>query len=359
MPTTRNRRPGRLRSAALVLVALLVVPACSSGSSESRTPGPATVLRLGYFPNVTHAAAVLAVRNGAFQQALTDTRLETATFDAGPEAIEALLSGAIDATFIGPNPAINAYVRSGGDALRIVAGATNNGASLVVAQDVNGPQDLKGRTLATPQFGGTQDVTLRKWLLDNGLRTMTTGGDDVDIINQRNAQTLTMFRSGLLAGAWLPEPWASRLVQEAGAKVLLDERILWPDQQFQTTVLIVARQYLVDHPQTVQALISGEVAEIEAIRADPGGSRDELNAALAELGGKPLPDATIRSAFESIAPTWDPLPGSLNTIAAHAHEVGMLSDLPDLTGIYDLAALNTVLAAQGQPPVSAAGLGTD
>ncbi len=332
----------------------------AAGSGQGAAPvSDAETLRLGYFPNVTHAAAVLGVKNGTFQQALGNTKLETSTFNAGPAAIEALLSGAIDATFIGPNPAINAFVKSNGDALRIVAGATNNGAALVVKPEINSPADLKGKTLATPQLGGTQDVALRKWLLDNGLKVQTTGGNDVDIVNQDNSQTLDLFKTGEIDGAWLPEPWASRLVLEAGGKTLVDEKTLWPDEKFQTTVLISSRQFLQDHPGTIEALIKGEIDEIDAIRADPAKAQTDLNAAIGELTGKPLKDTTIQAAFANIEPTWDPLAGTLNTIAQHGVEAGTLSQAPDLTGIYDLTALNKVLAADGKPPVSAAGLGSE
>jgi len=334
----------------------------AAGSAEGSAAAAGTAaetLRLGYFPNVTHASAVLGVKDGTFQDALGDTKLETSTFNAGPAAIEALLSGAIDATFIGPNPAINAFVKSNGDALRIVAGATDNGAALVVKPEINGPEDLKGKTLATPQLGGTQDVALRKWLLDNGLKVQTTGGADLDIVNQENAQTLDLFKSGEIDGAWLPEPWSSRLVLEAGGKTLVDEKTLWPDEKFQTTILISSRQFLADHPETIEALIKGEVAQTEAIAADPAKAQTDLNAAIGELTGKPLADTTIQAAFANIEPTWDPLAGTLNTIAANGVEAGTLTEVPDLNGIYDLTALNKVLVAAGKPPVSASGLGQE
>ena len=334
----------------------------AAGSAEGSAAAAGTAaetLRLGYFPNVTHASAVLGVKDGTFQDALGDTKLETSTFNAGPAAIEALLSGAIDATFIGPNPAINAFVKSNGDALRIVAGATDNGAALVVKPEINGPEDLKGKTLATPQLGGTQDVALRKWLLDNGLKVQTTGGADLDIVNQENAQTLDLFKSGEIDGAWLPEPWSSRLVLEAGGKTLVDEKTLWPDEKFQTTILISSRQFLADHPETIEALIKGEVAQTEAIAADPAKAQTDLNAAIGELTGKPLADTTIQAAFANIEPTWDPLAGTLNTIAANGVEAGTLTEVPDLKGIYDLTALNKVLVAAGKPPVSASGLGQE
>jgi NitT/TauT family transport system substrate-binding protein len=358
--STTRLRPARLIAAAAVVALAAVTAACSSGSeAPAAAPGPADTLRLGYFPNVTHAAAVLGVADGTFAEALGDTALETTTFNAGPAAIESLLSGAIDATFIGPNPAINAFVQSEGDAIRIVAGATDNGAAFVVQPEISGPQDLVGTTLATPQLGGTQDVALRKWLLDNGLKVQTTGGSDVDIVNQENSQTLDLFKSGEIDGAWLPEPWASRLVLEAGAKTLLDEKILWPDEKFQTTILIVSRPFLEQHPETVEALIAGEIAEIEKIRADPATAQTELNAAIGELTGKPLAEATITAAFANIEPTWDPLAGTLNTIAANGVEAGTLKEVPNLEGIYDLRALNKVLVADGKPPVSAAALGQE
>ena len=333
--------PSRLLAAGAAIALAAVTAACSSSSESAQSSSAATsaaaasqsaaeTLRLGYFPNLTHAAAVLGVKEGTFQQALGDTKLETSTFNAGPAAIEALLSGAIDVAFIGPNPAINAFVKSNGDALRIVAGATDNGAALVVKPEISSPADLRGRTLATPQLGGTQDVALRKWLLDNGLKVPTTGGNDVDIINQENSQTLDLFGTGEIDGAWLPEPWASRLVLEAGAKTLVDEKTLWPEEKFQTTVLISSRQFLQDHPGTIEALISGEVDQIDAIKADPAKAQTDLNAAIGELTGKPLADNTIQAAFDNIELTWDPLAGTLNTIAQHGVEAGTLTEVPDL-----------------------------
>ena len=381
MSILRNTRlkPSRILAVAVIAAVASVTAACSSGSTanESTTSAAdpsaaaavgsgeavagtaAETLRLGYFPNVTHASAVLGVADGTFQEALGDTTLETTTFNAGPAAIESLLSGAIDATFIGPNPAINAFVKSNGDALRIVSGATNNGAAFVVKTDINGPEDLKGKTLATPQLGGTQDVALRKWLLDNGLKVQTTGGSDVDNVNQDNSQTLDLFKSGEIDGAWLPEPWASRLVLEAGGKTLLDEKTLWPDEEFQTTILISSRQFLEEHPATIEALIKGEIAATEAIDANPAQARTDLNKAIGDLTGKPLADTTIQAAFANIQPTWDPLAGTLATIAENGVEAGTLAEVPNLDGIYDLTALNKVLAAAGKPPVTAAGLGKE
>ena len=334
------------------------------GSAKSGAPGSAAstaaaALRLGYFANVTHAPAVLGVADGTFAKALGNTKLETQVFGAGPAAIEALNAGAIDAAFLGPSPAINSFVKSHGDSLRIVAGATENGASLVVKPSITSAADLKGKSIADPQLGGTQDVSLREYLFKNGLKVKTNGGSDVDVVNQDNSQTLNLFKSGQIDGAWLPEPWASRLVSEAGAKTLVDEKTLWPGQSFPTTILIVAKNYLEQHPDTVQALITGELAAIKEITADPTKSAAAVNDALGKLTGKKLSDAVIASSFKNIKVSDDPLASTYNTSSQHAVDGGLLKSVPDLNGILDLRILNKLLKAAGQTPVSAAGLGQE
>jgi NitT/TauT family transport system substrate-binding protein len=369
----------RLIGATVLVGAIALTSACSSSSSGSSSSGAASpaaavsgtagsgsaastaagTLRLGYFANVTHAAAVLGVADGAFAKALGDTKLETQVFNAGPAAIEALNAGAIDAAFLGPSPAINSFVKSHGDSLRIVAGATENGASLVVNPSITSAADLKGKSIADPQLGGTQDVSLREYLFKNGLKVKTNGGSDVDVVNQDNSQTLNLFKSGQIDGAWLPEPWASRLVVEAGAKTLVDEKTLWPNESFPTTILIVAKSYLEQHPDTVQALITGELAAIKEIVADPTRSAGAINDALGKLTGKKLSDAVIASSFKNIKVSDDPLASTYNTSSQHAVDGGLLKSVPDLNGILDLRILNKLLKAAGQTPVSAAGLGQE
>ena len=224
-----------------------------ASARPTESAGEEVTLRLGYFPNVTHAPAIVGVDTGAFQDALGDNvTLETATFNAGTEAIEALFAESIDASFIGPNPAINGFAETDGEILRIVAGSTSGGASLVVSDDITEAADLAGATLASPALGGTQDVALRAWLADNGLVTDLSGGGDVEIINQANGDTLTAFQEGSIAGAWVPEPWATRLVLEGDGHVLVNEADLWPDGQFVTTHLIVATEFLEEHPDVVE-----------------------------------------------------------------------------------------------------------
>ena len=302
---------------------------------------------------------MLGVADGTFQTALGSTKLTTQVFNAGPAAIEALNAGSIDAAFLGPSPAINSFVKSKGDSLRIVAGATANGASLVVKSDITSAADLKGKKIATPQLGGTQDVALREYLFSKGMKVKTNGGSDVDVISQDNSQTLDLFKSGQVDGGWLPEPWASRLVIEAGAKTLVDESTLWPNKLFPTTILIVSKKYLADHPDTVKALLTGELTEIDSITKDPTKAATAINDAIGKLTGKKLSDAVAKAAFANIKVTVDPLASTYQASGQHAVDGGLLKSAPDVNGIFDLRIVNALLKAQGKPAVSADSLGQE
>jgi NitT/TauT family transport system substrate-binding protein len=350
------RNSPRFRRRSLVIGSAALLAALSGAATVSATNPPAeaesVTLRLGYFPNVTHAPAIVGVDSGAFAEALGgNVALETANFNAGGEAIEALLSGAIDATFIGPNPAINGFAQSNGEALRIVAGSTSGGASLVVAEGIDSPDDLADATLASPALGNTQDVALRAWLADNGYATDTAGGGDVHVVNVENADALTQFQAGDLDGAWVPEPWATRLVLEGGGHVLVDERDLWPEGDFVTTHLIVATGYLDEHPDVVSGLLNGLVDTIDTINADPAAAQADTNDGIEAITENRLADETIAGAFEHLTFTVDPIASSLQGSADDAVAVGLLEEV-DLTGIYDLTLLNAVLAERGLEPVS-------
>jgi len=325
----------------------------STAATTAESSGEQVTLRLGYFPNVTHATALVGVESGTFAAALGDNvKLETQTFNAGPEAVEALFAEALDATFIGPNPAINAYAQSNGEAVRIISGSTSGGASFVVQPDITGPENLAGTKLATPQLGGTQDVALRAWLAENGLETDTSGGGDVSILPQENGATLDAFKAGEIDGAWLPEPWATRLVLEGGAKVLFDERDIWPEGQFVTTHLIVRTAYLDEHPDVVKKLLEGQVQATELVNSDATAAQAQVNIQIEAITGKALDEQVLATAWEHLEFTVDPVASSLQTSADHAIGIGLLDDV-DLTspGIYDLTLLNEVLAANGQPAV--------
>jgi NitT/TauT family transport system substrate-binding protein len=342
-----------IRALALAATALLTATALTAcgDDSSSGTNGEAKTIRLGYFPNITHAPALVGVNKGFFQQALGSTKLEAKTFNAGPAAIEALFSGAIDATYIGPNPAINGWAQSKGTGLKIIAGSTSGGAGLVVKPGINGPADLKGKKIATPQLGNTQDVALRSWLKQNGLNADQQGGGDVSVLPQDNATSLQAFAQGAIDGAWIPEPNLSRMVLESNGKLLVNEKDLWPNGQFVTTHLIVTQDFLKKYPATVKKLLQGHIESIKYIQTNNADAQKAANAQLAALSGKPLKDNILAAAFKNLTFTNDPIASSLYASAQHAQDVGLLKPV-DLKGIYDLGPLNELLKADGQPEVS-------
>jgi NitT/TauT family transport system substrate-binding protein len=334
-------------AAALSLVALAA--ACGGGASaDGSKTSPATELKLGYFPNVTHAGPVYGVASGIYARALGSTKLSTQTFNAGPAEVEALFAGAIDAAYIGPGPAVNAFLKSKGDVI-LVAGATSGGAQLVVRPGVT---DLKGKTIADPQTGGTQDIALRTYLAGKGFKVDKQGAGDVTVIGQDNAQTLDLFKAGKVDGAWVPEPWASRLVIDGGGTVLLDEKSLWPGGKFITTNLLVRKAFLTQHPETVKALLQAQLEADKEITANPSKAQTVVNAALKTLTGKSLKPAVIVRAFSNITVTEDPLASTLKELADHAFATGLVKQ-GDLKGIYDLTLLREVLGRD----VDDAGLG--
>ncbi|BCT77289.1 sulfonate ABC transporter substrate-binding protein [Sinomonas cyclohexanicum] len=341
-------------------------PGAAAVSDAAGTPAPQ--LRLGYFGNVTHAPALIGVQEDLLGTALKDAgtpELSTQVFNAGPAAIEALNAGAIDAAYVGPNPAINSFVQSHGESVAVIAGAAAGGAQLVVKAGITSPDQLKGAVLATPQLGGTQDVALRAYLAGKGLKTSPNGGGDVTVNPTDNAQTLKLFADGKIDGAWLPEPWASRLVLQAGAHVLVDEKELWDGTGtgkpglFPTTVLIVNKKFAADHPQTVQALLKGHVAAIDWLnRASPAERAAAVNAGLKAAAGAELPANVLERSLANITFTADPLAGAFPKLLHDGVTAGVTKDA-DLHGLFDLRGLNEALAAADHPPASAAGLGQE
>ncbi|MFC8615949.1 ABC transporter substrate-binding protein [Micromonospora purpureochromogenes] len=324
--------------------------ACGDDDSGAGGSGPVT-LRLGYFPNITHAPAVVGVEKGIFAQQLgTDVKLETKTFNAGPAAIEAIFSGALDATYIGPNPTVNAFSKSNGEAVRVVSGAASGGVALVVKPGITSVEQLRGKKIATPQLGNTQDVALRYWLKEKGLKTTKEGGGDVKVVPQENSQTVETFNSGAIDGAWVPEPFVSRLVN-AGGTVLVDERDLWPDRKFVITNLIVSTKFLKAHPDVVQKLVAGQVAANEFVNSKPDESQQAISAAVGKITGKPLDLKLIKQAWPTLEFTNDPIAASLKTGLDHAVAVE-LTKPTSLDGLYDLKYLNEALKATGKPEVA-------
>jgi NitT/TauT family transport system substrate-binding protein len=351
---------GLRRAAAGLLTAGLLLAGCGGGAGGGAAADPPSTLRLGYLPNLTHAPAIAGVERGFLQSALGPaTRLRTQIFNAGPAAVEALFGGAVDAAYVGPNPAINGFIRSHGAALRIVSGATSGGAALVVqpGRGIRSAADLRRRRIATPQLGNTQDVALRSWLRRHGLATDPQGGGEVRVVATDNPTTLQLFEQGQIDGAWVPEPWASRLVDEAHGTVLVDEASLWPpDGRFPTTELVAARGFLDSHPDTVRRLVAGNVAAIDWLNTHPAEARTAVNAALRQLTQSALSERVLADAWGHLGFSADPLAARLQREADAAGAAGLLATT-DLHGIEDLRPLDAVLAGLGRPAVSDAGLG--
>ncbi|MFG2353363.1 aliphatic sulfonate ABC transporter substrate-binding protein [Streptomyces sp. NPDC048521] len=363
--------PSRLRRgiAAIAALPLLTLAACGYGS-ESKDDNTTKVaagakkidgldsVKIGYFGNLTHATALVGNQKGFFQKELGATKASYATFNAGPSEIEAINSGSIDIGWIGPSPAINGYTKSDGKSLKIIGGSASGGVKLVVNPDkIKSLKDVKGKKIATPQLGNTQDVAFLNWIADQGWKVdAQSGKGDVTVVRTDNKITPDAYKSGSIDGAWLPEPTASKLVAEGG-KVLLDESTLWPDKKFVITNIIVRQDFLREHPKAVEAVLKASVETNKWINAHPDEAKAAANKQLESDSGKALPAGVLDPAWKSVQFTDDPLASTLSTEAEHAVKAGLL-DKPNLKGIYDLTILNKVLKAEGESTVGDAGLGS-
>jgi NitT/TauT family transport system substrate-binding protein len=322
--------------------------AINTQTSEQNT------LRIGYFPNINHAQAVIGLGNGDFQRSLGDNvQVTTQIFNAGPSAIEALFANQIDVTYVGPNPAINGYVQSNGEALRVISGAASGGAVFVVRNDsgINSPQDLANKKFSSPQLGNTQDVALRNYLLDNGYNTKDKGGN-VEIIPARTADIVSMMTQKDIDGAWIPEPWGAKLIKETNAKVLVDERDLWPEGQFVTAHIIARTDYLEENPEIIKKLLEAHIDETNWINNNPDDALQTFNEELNKLTGKMIPEDEYREGMSRLELTFDPIKESLFKSADDAFNIGFLGKTrPDLSRIYDLTILNEVLKERGLPEI--------
>lgn len=307
------------------------------------------VLRIGYFPNINHAQAVIGLGRGDFQNVLgSNVKVERHVFNAGPSAVEALFANQIDVTYVGANPAINGYIKSQGEALRIISGAASGGAVFVVRSDagINSPVDFAGKKFASPQLGNTQDVALRKYLLENGYKTKENGGN-VEVIPATNADILTLMLKKEIDGAWVPEPWGAKLVKEANGRIFLDERSRWHDGEFVTAHIIVSTKYLKENPEIIKKLLEANVNETKWINENPDDARQVFNEELKKLTGKTIPVDEYKEAISRINLTYNPEKDSLFKSASNAYDVGFLKEKPDLSHIYDLRLLNQVLRERG------------
>ena len=339
-----------LAGAALALVA---ASGCGPKGGSTDVAGVTTV-HLAFFPNVTHAAALVGTGRGTFARALgVGIKIEEQVFNAGPSEIEAIFGNQVDIGYIGPGPAVNGFLKSRGAALKVIAGASSGGSSLVVRSD-SGIADIKGlagKRVAVPQTGGTQDISLRHALQTAGL-TSTDKGGSVNVLPNAPADTLTLFVKKELDAAWVTEPWVSRLVKEGNGKILQDERDLWPGRKFATTVVIVRSQFLKEHPDLVAKFLEAHIDTIDWIE----GHRDEaatiVAARLKSLSGKALPLDILKTSLERTDFTYDPLRETILTFADWSKALGYLKeDRSALGSLIDVQPLNTALAKRNKPAV--------
>ena len=314
------------------------------------------VLRVGHFPNVTHAQGVIAhglsrEGKGWFEERLgPDVEIQWFTYNAGPSAMEAIFARSLDITYVGPNPAINAHLKSQGEEIRIVAGACSGGAALVVQPDgrIKTDADFKGKKIATPQFGNTQDVAARAWLQSKGLQITMTGGDAF-VIPTANPDQLSLFERKEMDAVWTVEPWVSRLVLEAKGQVYLDESSLWKQTggKYVTTHLVSSVKFLKERPDLLKKWIAAHVELTKWINEHPDEAKRILNAEIKAETTKALPQETLDSAWKRLEITYDPVSASLLKSAEDAYRIGFLKEKPDLSRIYDLKLLNDVLREKG------------
>lgn len=342
--------------AAVAAVGVAALAAGCSSSAASSTSGNSTakvVLRLGFLENITHAPALIGVKEGFFTKNLgNNVTLKLYPFSTGTQEATALLAGQLDAAYVGPNPAIKAWQTSGGKLISVISGAASGGAELVVKKGITSAAQLKGQQLATPSLGNTQDVALRYWLKNHGLTTTQTGGGDVPVTPiTPNSDAVLAFESGKVAGGWEPAPYDAEMVA-AGGHVLVNEASLWPQGQFVTTNLVATQSFITQHPTVVSDLLKGQIEASSFIASNKSAAESAANAELASLTGKSLKPAILAAAFDQVSFTNDPIASSLITDAAHGQAVGLLSPVKNLSGIYDLGPLNKLLAADGQQQVS-------
>jgi len=345
IPCQRSTSCRTLRVVALGLLAVAFLASCKTKNANLRSE-----LRLGYFANLTHAQALVGLANGEFKKQLgAEVKLTPKLFGSGPAAIEALLADEIDVTYVGPSPAINGFIRSGGKALRVIAGAVQGGAVFVRRSDVvlNHQEDFSGKRFASPQIGNTQDISLRTYLAQMGHLTKERGGS-VEVLPMANADILTLFLRKELDGAWVPEPWGATLVHRAQGVILVDERELWPDGKFATTLLVASQKFLEARPEWVQRIVNAHVELTHWIQEHRQDLGDILNQEIARYTRKRLDETILADALSRLEVTVDPLESSLETFFERAKALGY-SKNGSLKRMLDLRYLEKACSTSKNP----------
>jgi NitT/TauT family transport system substrate-binding protein len=338
------------RATLAVTLAALIAAGCSSSATKAK--GRADVLRLGVFPNLTHAPALVAIASGILDRDLAPAQAKVTVFNSGSQAGQALLSGSLDATFIGPAPSASLFEQGG--SVVVVSGAVQNGASLVVrtGSGIQSASDLAGKKVAVPGIGNTQDIALRTWLHQNGLKAKDEGGT-VAVITVDNPELPQTFQQKQVDAAWEPEPWPSVLESQNLATELVDETSLWPGGAFPTTGLLVSKGYLSAHPDVVRKLVQANVDAIQYINQYPDKAKQLASQQLQKIGGLELSDAVLDEAWGKLRFSYDPLVAVAEQYATNAWKLGVFDTKPDNLGaMFALDDLNAILKQKGLTPVS-------
>lgn len=334
---------GRAWLALLAVAGFLAIAGCEKGSAAS-ADGP-SVVRLGYFANMTHAQAVLGVQSGEFAKALSPAKLETKIFNAGPSLVEAMLAGELDIAYVGPGPAVAGFSVSSGKGVRIISGSAANGVVIVARADapIQKLEDLAGKRVATPQIANTQDIAARHYLSATLKQSDLSG-----VMPIPNAEQSALMERGQLDAAWVPEPWGSRLIIESKARLIAEEKDLWPERQFATTVVVASPQFIESHPELVARFLAAHRAWTARLQADPNGQLPLLKSALFALTRKQLPEGTLEQAIGRVTFTDDPLTASVEAMAKWTHELGFARQVPKLAGLVDPRFAAALPTAQKQ-----------
>lgn len=331
---------------AILLISLAVMILFPLSQQSFSQTEEKKILRIGYFPNINHAQAVIGIGNGDFQKVLDNNiEIKSLVFNAGPSAIEALFAKQVDVTYVGPNPAINGYVVSGGEDIRIISGASSGGAVFIIRADsgIESTKDFANKKFASPQLGNTQDVALRNYLIENGYKTTENGGN-VTVLPAKNPDIVTLFLKKEIDGAWIPEPWGERLIKEANGKLFLDERDLWPDGKFVTGLIVARSEYLKQNPDVIEKFLKAHVEETQWINNNKEEAIKAFNTELKKLTGQTIPEDTLKESLTRLELTYDPIQQSLYKSANDAFDIGFLGKTkPDLSNIFDLNIQNKIL----------------
>ncbi len=331
-----------LISASIVGIILLSVLGIALNSSDSSNENK---IRIAYFPNIGHAIPIVGMEKGFFEANIGEQpRIETRVFDSGPQAIESLFANSVDLAYVGPGPAINGFLNSENHNVKILAGAASGGASFIVhpESEINFASDFTGKKIAAPQIGNTQDVSLRHYLSEHGLKTADKGGS-VIVYNIPNPDIYTLFVKGDIDGAWIAEPWATILETELNGKRLFYEEELWPNKEFASVLLIANANFVEKNPELITNLLDSHHETATWINQNPIETRDVFNAFLNSHLGQSLSDDVVDIALSNLVITADPLPESVHSFAEKADALGYLGrNGYDLSGIFYLFDTNHI-----------------